>query len=260
MIKRLFLVSLISVLFITAFVIAAGSSSGNAPNNNNVVANSSANCQTAGGTWKYVSCSSTCSYQRAVMNGEQVVCGAIATQGCDCGANKCWNGQACEQLSITTCEDKGTLRDRIRCRFENPSVARSEAYNSIEEACRDHNKTQACEALYNRAAVCYTQLNHSAKKECFLRESGININSQGTFRASPDENKRNYVVLLLYELQERIEEYQEEGKITTDQATSLIAKIIEIKKMILAQESRSSIIVKINEFKQEYKDIIGGIQ
>jgi hypothetical protein len=158
------------------------------------------------------------------------------------------------------CEDKATLRERIKCRFENPSATYKEAYDTVEEACRDDRYRTKCQALYQRAATCYSQSDYAVKKECFLKESGININTGGTFRASPDESKRNYVILLLYELQERIEGIQEEGKITVDQATSLVTKIVEIKKMILAKEARASIAVKINEFKQEYRTVMSEVK
>jgi len=263
MIKRVFVLSLISLLLISTFVIAAGSSSGNAPSSTD----QSSVCQSSGGTWKMVGCNS-CSYKRAVMNGEQVVCSGMVTRGCDCGTNKCWNGQACEQLSegisanpeLTTCESKESLRDRIRCRIENPSVAYREAYQSVEEACRDDRYKERCEKLYKASSYCYNQESSVERKKCFLKESGININSGGVFRAAPTEAKRNYVVLLLYELQERIEEMQEAGSVTTDEATSLIAKIVEIKKMILAGEKRADIAIKMREFKEEYKSVIGGIE
>jgi len=160
--------------------------------------------------------------------------------------------------STVNCEDKTNLEDRIRCRMQYPDKAK--AYG-IEEACRGHNKTDACSRLYERSARCYneTLTNGSImKKKCFLNESGININRGGTFRAAPKEAKQNYVVLLLYELQERIERMQESGLITADEASSLIAKIVEIKRMILAEEPRSDIIIKINEFKREYRSVVLG--
>lgn len=157
----------------------------------------------------------------------------------------------------TRCDDKDTARDRIKCRLDNPAT--TDDYSTTEEACRGHAKQEACERLYDRSKSCYGLTESSEKKRCFLRESGINFNSKGTFRAAPDESKRNYVVLLLYELQERIERMQKADKITTDQATSLIEKIVEIKRMILAQSPRSEIVVKINEFKKEYRSTIAGM-
>lgn len=162
--------------------------------------------------------------------------------------------------TIETCEDKTNLRERIKCRFDNPSVAYKEAYSAIEEACRNSEREQACQNLYKASAKCYDEDNAVMKKRCFLSEAGINFNAQGTFRAAPQEAKRNYVVLLLYELQERIEKMQEEGKITTEQATSLVAKIVEIKRMILAGNARADIVVKMQEFKQEYRQVMEGTQ
>jgi hypothetical protein len=157
------------------------------------------------------------------------------------------------------CDDKTELRDRIKCRLENRAEVAKYLFNYTEEACKVHNKEEACKKLYKASARCYEMNDSIAKKRCFLKESGINFNSGGTFRAAPNEAKRNYVVLLLYELQERIEKMQENNKITTDQATSLITKIVEIKRMILEEKPRAEIVVKINEFKREYKSVVLGI-
>ena len=93
-----------------------------------------------------------------------------------------------------------------------------------------------------------------------IEKSGININRGGTFRAAPDESKRNYVILLLYNLQEKIEGMQENGNITTDQATSLVTKIVEIKKMILSGAKRSEIVPKMQEFKKEFRLVISSLK
>src|SRR3989344_2389559 len=160
--------------------------------------------------------------------------------------------------TVTTCEDKETLKDRIKCRFENKEVAVREAYNATEEACRSSadEKKERCRQFYKNSAKCFNSASPVEKKKCFLKESGININAGGTFRAAPDETKRNYVVLLLYELQEKIEAKQEQGIITTDQATSLVTKIVEIKKLILYGAKRSDIVPKIQEFKKEFREVM----
>ena len=160
---------------------------------------------------------------------------------------------------VTTCEDKTELRDRIKCRFEHKDIARNESKRIIEEACRNSTAdTVACQNLYKRSKSCYDFTNPVAKKRCFLKESGININKGGTFRAAPDGTKRNYVVLLLYDLQERIEKMQENGIITVEQATSLVTKIVEIKRLILSGAKRSEIVPKIQEFKKEYREVMLG--
>ncbi len=162
--------------------------------------------------------------------------------------------------TLTTCENFGTTRDRIKCRFQNRAVAQAEASNITEEACRGHARGQACAALYRRSAKCYDISASREKKKCFLEEAGININAGGTFRAAPEDTKRNYVILLLYELQERIEKMQERGTLTADESASLVTKIVEIKKLILEDKPRSEIVPKMQNFKKEYKTTIGGAQ
>jgi len=158
----------------------------------------------------------------------------------------------------TTCENIDILRERIKCRFQYKAVARAEASQVVEEACRGRASEQACIALYDRSAMCYELTNAVAKKRCFLEKSGININAGGTFRAAPDDTKRNYVVLLLYELQERIENMEETGTLTSDEAAGLVAQIVEIKKLIIEGKPRSEIVPKIQTFKQDYRTVVGG--
>ncbi len=156
----------------------------------------------------------------------------------------------------TTCETASTPKERILCRFKNKVIAQNEKYSVVEEACRGHNRTEECKQLYTRSASCYQESNAISKKRCLLSKSGINLNQGGTFRESPNDVKRNYVVLLLYDLQERIENLEEKGVITSEEGASLVTKIIEIKKLILENTPRSNIVPKIQEFKQEYRKII----
>ena len=155
----------------------------------------------------------------------------------------------------TTCEDLTSMRERIKCRFQNKVVARAEATTVTEEACRGHTRQAACTALYQRSSGCYDISTPSEKKRCFLEKAGININAGGTFSAAPNDVKRNYVILLLYELQERIENMEERGTISDDQAANLVTQIVEIKKLILEGKPRSEIVPKIQQFKSDYREI-----
>ena len=161
----------------------------------------------------------------------------------------------------TTCEssDLAAVKDRIKCRFENKQAAANEAASVVEESCRGHAKTEECKQLYQKSRTCYDFANPVAKKRCFLEKSGVSINQGGTFRAAPSEVKKNYVILLLYNLQESIEKMQEQGTLTTEQAADLVTKIIEIKKDILNGKSRAEIVPKIQQFKQAYQTAVGGL-
>jgi len=54
-------------------------------------------CKSAGGEWKEFSntCVDSCEYRRAE---ESMMCGMAMTYGCECGEDKCWNGESCELI------------------------------------------------------------------------------------------------------------------------------------------------------------------
>ena len=242
-----------------SFVLAAGSSTGNSQNSPQDI------CESAGGTWSWSpdGCSvKTCANPTRLPG---CTAPAVPVRSCDCGENKCWNGASCELAtannpSQVSCETPNTLRERIKCRFQNKAVARAESSIVIEEACRGQARAEECKQLYRQSKECYEIESAREKKRCFLEKSGVNINAGGTFRAAPDDTKRNYVVLLLYELQERIEEMEETGTLTSDEATDLVTQIVEIKKLILEGKPRSEIVPKIQQFKQDYRTATGAQQ
>ena len=164
---------------------------------------------------------------------------------------------------VTTCEDLSTPNERIKCRFENKVIAERESYSVVEEACRGRINEQKCTQLYGKLKEkgCYEKENAVEKKKCLLEQSGIlNINKGGTFRSAPSESKRNYVVSLLYELQERIEKLQENNKISAEDASNLVTQIVEIKKAIIDGKPRSEIVPLMINFKKDYRTIISGVQ
>ena len=61
------------------------------------ISDSQRECEKVEGTWKYYSntCVDSCSVAR-MANNEGFGCGAAFTWGCDCGEDKCWNGNTCE--------------------------------------------------------------------------------------------------------------------------------------------------------------------
>ncbi|MEK6792413.1 MAG: hypothetical protein AABX95_01195, partial [Nanoarchaeota archaeon] len=233
MIKRVFVVSIISLILLSTFALAAGSSSAGVRSNTNT-------CQTDSDCvlklMPYCCGDSLEAINKCYSINQESPTTPVCTSAnpcpgfsgppptsCSCINSICIGRPSTNnQGTATTCEDKETLKDRIKCRFENKEVAIREAVDAIEEACRSSadEKKERCRQFYKNSAKCFNSANAVEKKKCFLKESGININAGGTFRAAPDETKRNYVVLLLYELQEKIEAKQEQGKITTDQATS----------------------------------------
>ena len=62
-------------------------------------------CKSSGGIWTTFpnGCADTCASQ----TGENMMCTQVLTPGCDCGANKCWDGKSCvgNGSTPTSCTD-----------------------------------------------------------------------------------------------------------------------------------------------------------
>ncbi len=54
-------------------------------------------CEEVGGVWREFanSCVDSCEYNR---NPEIISCAQVLTMGCDCGENRCWNGDTCVDI------------------------------------------------------------------------------------------------------------------------------------------------------------------
>ncbi len=186
--------------------------------------------------------------------------GGVSTNSQQDNSDNVANANPSAQISkAEACENINSPRERILCRFKL-SESERELYNQgrkvIEEACRGSEKQEQCTQLYKRLAPCYKENGAVNAKKCMLKESGININQGGTFKAAPTEVKRNYIVAQLYNLQERIEVLHKEVKITDEQAKELVNSIVEIKKMIINGSPRADIVPKMQKFKQKFKEII----
>lgn len=168
-----------------------------------------------------------------------------------------------------------TLRERVKCRLENRArLDVNESEWKSEESCKNlpanmTNRTGRpnitrglCQALYSTSKLCYRlkEQGESEEKitECFERASGLQR------RVSEErENKdglRKYIVLRLYNLQERVEKAQENGKINADSAAEIITLIVKIKEDIMkGEKTKAEIRAEINDLKQKIRDARGEI-
>ncbi|MBM3232466.1 hypothetical protein FJZ21_03780 [Candidatus Pacearchaeota archaeon] len=111
---------------------------------------------------------------------------------------------------IISCESQVELRARIKCRFENPEIARDELrYRLQDDDCRrnthrDYNELDMdCLRFYEKSAYCYKLETSELKKSCLLEKSGINFEAKKSFEEFREEEKRNYIILLLHDLQKK---------------------------------------------------------
>jgi hypothetical protein len=145
------------------------------------------------------------------------------------------------------CETLSTLQSRITCRLENGNDGKT-----VEESCRVLSNKQECQALYANAEPCYG-MSGKEKDKCFKKVAQfqhVSLRQQGEVSTQPI---RTYLVLLLYDLQERVEERRAAGELTAEEASILIAEIIETKQALMLNKSRAEIQSRLAQLKNDWK-------
>jgi hypothetical protein len=146
------------------------------------------------------------------------------------------------------CEESDIRRERIKCRIANRGNF-VEPEGTLPEACRGVNDRQGCQGLYRSVRVCYGIDDGREKNRCFMRAAGfdkIRVGDETTDRAP---KARRYLIALLYDLEERIEYANEEGRLSDDEAAMLIDKVIEIKQNILNDVGKEEIRKEMRELR-----------
>ena len=161
------------------------------------------------------------------------------------------------------CEVLNKTLDRIRCRIIQGANYTAPSDN-VPEACRLQNETKKgrCVAFYATIRTCY-KLPAKAKDACFRWASGLVKKFSEETQEGRKEKARDYMITLLYDLEERVEKTQEKGKIDADEAASLVDKIVEIKKAILEGKTKAEIKSMLRELKdmwRSYKEKIDSVK
>jgi len=141
------------------------------------------------------------------------------------------------------CESMAGMQERVQCRLEQNLENKG-----LPEACRGLANERSCQDLYDRSLPCYGQSDLNEDR-CLRGVSGLS-KSQGK------QEIRQYLVLLLYKLEERVEERYEEGKISSKNAALLITRITELKRKVLTNESKEKLEPALAALKQDWKRLM----
>lgn len=171
------------------------------------------------------------------------------------------NGEMRNPDAVTriNCDDTATfatMRARIGCRIQNRATYVAPA-NAVPEACRDLRTADGdsedpqgrCVAYYRVIAPCYNEESPQGKRGCLARASGILHSRLLDETENREQKARDFMVALLYDLEEKLEEKNENGEIDDVTAADGIAQIVDIKRMVLEGKSREEIIPKLRELK-----------
>ncbi len=158
---------------------------------------------------------------------------------------------------VKDCSKLPSEMGRIRCRLKHGDGYIASP-GEIPEACklRTEEKRGRCVAFYNAIQKCYDNKKGKDKDLCFRKASGLQKKISEENVEGRKEKARNYMMTLLYELEERVEKFNAKGKITEEKSAEIISKIIEIKKSILEGETKETIRPELEELKQLWRSSI----
>lgn len=130
------------------------------------------------------------------------------------------------------CEAFDSLRERIQCRLEN-----GQAEETTPEPCRVVTKQEQCTSYYRTAVSCYEK-SGTAKDQCLKQKAGF-VKKSVREQLKGNDNKwpvELYVVGLLYDLEEKIEDAVDDEKLSAAEGAKVIEEIVEVKILVLNGE------------------------
>lgn len=156
-----------------------------------------------------------------------------------------------KDYAAKNCENLDTKEERIKCRFilgENYTAPEG----TIPEACRLAENQDRCKALYAATRTCF-ELEGKTKDACFKRALGIKKQLADEPREERNQKAREYIVTLLYNLEERVEKASEENKIDPEDGAEIIDKIVEIKGKVLNGATKEEIRTEMQSLKEMWR-------
>jgi hypothetical protein len=161
------------------------------------------------------------------------------------------------------CEEYENRKERIKCRLDyiKENKENFEAlYNKIPESCRnlDFENRGKCVSFYQKSQACYEK-NGIEKNKCFKRIANFAKANLKDEKEGKNQKARDYVILLLYDIQEKVEEAIKNQKIDAEKGSDIINKITEIKEDILSGKTKNEIKPKFAELKELLKKLKSSI-
>lgn len=150
------------------------------------------------------------------------------------------------QATTPDCESFSKTKERVKCRLEF-----GQQKETTPEPCRVLSVAATCVKYYRDSVPCYEK-NGKEKDKCFkdvLQFSKKSIKQQAKFDTKP---LQSYMLLVLYDLEERIEDAVDDKELSTDEGAALITDIINIKIKVLERKPASEIKKDIQDLKNKW--------
>ncbi len=146
------------------------------------------------------------------------------------------------------CESMPMMNARVQCRLEQKTGS-----HVVEESCRGLPDSKSCQILYDKVQPCY-KIAGREKDQCLKQTAGFSKMSVG--QEQDKTAVRKYLVFLLYDLQDKVEEKYNNGELSAEKSAGIIAAIVVAKQTILQGKSVADTKAAIAVVKQKWRENI----
>ena len=144
------------------------------------------------------------------------------------------------------CEPFATIKERVACRLEF-----GQEKETTPEPCRVLPVAATCVKYYRDSVPCYEK-DGKEKDKCFkdvLQFSKKSVKQQAKFDTRP---LQSYMLLVLYDLEERVEEAVEDKELSVEDGAALITDIINLKIKVLERKPAAEIKAGLQKLKNKW--------
>lgn len=147
------------------------------------------------------------------------------------------------------CESFKQVTARVKCRLDQGNTKKQ-----VPEACRILVENANCIKWYDNVLPCYNQAG-AQKDRCFKTVAGFKVSDVASVKGKEELNK--YILFLLYDLEQRVENAVAAGTVNSLAASQVIGQIIETKEAVLVARNKGEIVSKVAALKTNYKRVMG---
>ena len=144
------------------------------------------------------------------------------------------------------CESFATIKERVACSLEF-----GQEKETTPEPCRVLPVAATCVKYYRDSVPCYEK-DGKEKDKCFkdvLQFSKKSVKQQAKFDTRP---LQSYMLLVLYDLEERVEEAVEDKELSVEDGAALITDIINLKIKVLERKPAAEIKAGLQKLKNKW--------
>ena len=166
-------------------------------------------------------------------------------------------------IASSHCQDQEIQNTTSAANNTNNTEDSSAFELKITDACENLKARKAvlhCKSLYAKSQPCYGKKGE-LKNKCLKTIAGF-AKAQLKFEdpETRDELSRNYAILLLNDLQEKVNDAVTNQKLNADKGSEINAKVLEIKEALLMGKSKNEIRPLFNQLETMLKNTHGAIK